>query len=244
MKILIVDYEALARERLVAMLAEAEGGYEVVGEAANGTQAIKLSTSIKPDILLLDIHMPGMSGLEVAMHLSEQEDAPAIIFTTAYDEYALAAFEAQAIAYLLKPVQAEQLLRSLQKASQLKQGQLQELQSATGSQRSHISVKTRGDLQLVPTSDVMYFRADQKYVEMRHPGGVALIEESLKSLEEEFPDRFMRIHRNALIATDAVMGIERDGLGRCYAVLSGCDEKLDVSRRHVTALRQLLKSRG
>jgi len=244
MKVLVVDDEALARSRLISMLQDIGSEYEIVGEAENGADAIEQVTALQPDIILLDINMPGMNGLEVALHISKHENSPAIIFTTAYDEHALAAFEAQAIAYLLKPIQSEQLQQSLQKARQLHHGQLHDLHSETDNKRTHISVKQRGDLQLIPVNDVRYFRADQKYIEMRHSGGVSLIDESLKSLEEEFSEIFIRIHRNALIAVDSISGIERDSLGRSYVMLSGCDEKLDVSRRHVTALRRLLKSRG
>jgi len=244
MKVLVVDDEALARERLIAMLSELGDDYSVVGQAENGMQAIEQVLALQPDTLLLDIHMPKMNGLEVALHLAKHEHAPAIIFTTAYDEHALAAFEAQAIAYLLKPIQAEQLSISLQKARQLQQGQLKDIQGRDESKRTHISVKLRGDLQLIPIADVQYFRADQKYIEMRHSAGTSLIEESLKTLEEEFPEYFIRVHRNALISIKAVTGIERDSLGRSYALLSGCEEKLDVSRRHVTGLRRLLKSKG
>ena len=244
MKILIVDDEALARERLVSMLQELDGDYQVVGEAANGEHAIEQVLALQPDTLLLDIHMPIMNGLEVALHLAKHKNSPAIIFTTAYDEHALAAFEAQAIAYLLKPIQEEQLVTSLQKARQLKHGQLKDLQNTNETKRSHISVKLRGDLQLIPVANVKYFRADQKYIEMRHSGGTSLIEEPLKALEEEFSDNFIRVHRNALIAIKAVIGIERDSLGRSYVLLTGCEERLDVSRRHVAAIRQLLKSKG
>jgi len=244
MNILVVDDEPLARDRLISMLNDIEGDYHVVGEAANGTEAIDKTMALHPDTLLLDIHMPGMNGLEVALHLTKEKNPPAIIFTTAYDEHALAAFEAQAIAYLLKPIQEEQLITSLQKARQLQHGQLKEIQASDKNKRTHISVKSRGDLQLIPIANVQYFRADQKYIEMHHSGGTALIEESLKTLEEEFADNFIRVHRNALVAIDAVTGIERDSLGRCSVTLDGCEERLDVSRRHVTELRRLLKSRG
>ena len=244
MKVLVVDDETLARDRLVSMLQDLDDDYQVVGEAANGMQAIEQVLALQPEVLLLDIHMPGMNGLEVATHLTKHENAPAIIFTTAYDEHALAAFEAQAIAYLLKPIQAEQLAASLKKARQLRHGQLKEIQTRDESKRSHISVKLRGDLQLIPVASVQYFRADQKYIEMRHLGGTSLIEESLKTLEEEFSDTFIRVHRNALIAINAVTGIERDSLGRSYVLLAGCEERLDVSRRHVSVVRQLLKSKG
>jgi len=244
MNVLIVDDEPLARERLAAMLQEIEGDYVLAGEAANGIEALEQIERLQPDIVLLDIHMPGMGGIEVARHLLQREDSPAVIFTTAYDEYALAAFEAQAVGYLLKPVDAAQLTRSLNTACILQEGQLKEVDSVAGTKRSFISFRLRGDLQLVPVSDVRYFRAEQKYVEMRHSDGIALIEESLKSLEDEFADQFVRIHRNALVANKAIAGLERDSLGRSHIRLFGCDERLDVSRRHVSEVRQLLKSRS
>jgi len=244
MNVLIVDDEPLARERLVAMLQEIEGGYVLAGEAANGIEALEQVEALQPDILLLDIHMPGMGGLEVARHLSQQSVSPAVIFTTAYDEHALAAFDAQAVGYLLKPIQAEQLSRTLHTASILHEGQLKEGDAVAGSRRTFISFRLRGDLQLVPVSDIKYFRAEQKYVEMRHSDGIALIEESLKSLEDEFAGQFVRIHRNALVANKAIAGLERDSLGRNHVRLFDCDERLDVSRRHVAEVRRLLKARS
>ncbi len=244
MKILVVDDEALARERLISILSELDHDYDVIGEAENGQQAIEQVTKLQPNIVLLDIKMPGMNGLEAAHHLLKHEKPPAIIFTTAYDEHALAAFEAQAIAYLLKPIQVDQLERSLQTASKLQQGQLQQVQAEVKNERLHISVKLRGDLQLIPVADVRYFRADQKYIEMRHSDGIALIDDALKSLEEEFADKFIRVHRNAIVSINSVIGIERDSLGRSCVLLKGCDERIDVSRRHVADLRRLLKSRG
>lgn len=245
MKLLIVDDEALARERLRSLLGELDAAIEVVGEAVNGQQAIEQARALQPDIILLDIRMPGMDGIEASRHLNALSPPPAIIFTTAYDEHALAAFEANAVGYLLKPIKAERLQQSLDKASSLQKGQLQALQENQQSRaRSHIGVRTRGDLHLIPVADICYLRAEQKYVELRHPNGMALIEESLKTLEEEFGEQFVRIHRNALVALGCISGLEKDSLGRVRVALKGIDDKLDVSRRHVSALRKLLKARG
>lgn len=245
MRLLIVDDEALARERLRSLLSELDMEIEIVGEASNGRQAIEQARDLQPEVILLDIRMPGMDGIEASRHLNALVPAPAIIFTTAYDEHALAAFEANAIGYLLKPVRAERLQQSLVKASSLHKGQLQALQdSQKNSERSHIGVRMRGDLHLIPVAEVCYLRAEQKYVELRHPGGTALIEESLKTLEEEFSQRFVRIHRNALVAPDCIRGLEKDSLGRMRVVLKNMDDKLEVSRRHVSDLRKLLKARG
>ena len=245
MKLLIVDDEALARERLSSILGDLDIEVEVVGEAANGQKAIEQAQALQPDIILLDIRMPGMDGIEASRHLNALSPAPAIIFTTAYDEHALEAFDANAVGYLLKPIKAERLQQSLIKASSLQKGQLQALQeSQQNKARSHIGVRTRGDLQLIPVTDICYLRAEQKYVELRHSGGMALIEESLKTLEEEFGERFVRVHRNALVALGCVSGLEKDSLGRIRVTLKNIEEKLDVSRRHVSALRKLLKARG
>lgn len=253
MKLLIVDDEALARERLRSLLSELDTGsdmkMEVVGEAANGQQAIEQAQALQPDIILLDIRMPGMDGIEASRHLNALSPVPAIIFTTAYDEHALAAFEANAVGYLLKPIKAERLQQSLNKASSLQKGQLQALrESQQNKARSHIGVRTRGDLHLIPVTEICYLRAGQKYVELRYVGGMAsgtaLIEESLKALEEEFSERFVRIHRNALVALECISGLEKDSLGRVRITLKNIDDKLDVSRRHVSALRKLLKARG
>jgi len=245
MRLLIVDDETLARERLCSILAELDIEVDVVGEAANGQQAIEQAQALQPDIILLDIRMPGMDGIEASRHLNALSPAPAIIFTTAYDEHALEAFDANAVGYLLKPVKAERLQQSLTKARSLQKGQLQALQeSRENKARSHIGVRTRGDLQLIPVTDICYLRAEQKYVELRHSGGLALIEESLKTLEEEFGERFVRVHRNALVALGCVSGLEKDSLGRVRVTLKNSEDKLDVSRRHIAALRKLLKARG
>jgi two-component system response regulator AlgR len=242
MKLLIVDDEQLARERLRALVAELDAGHEVVGEAADGDSVLRLVEDLQPDIVLLDIHMPGKNGIDVAQQLAELPNPPAVIFATAYDNHALEAFEAQAIAYLLKPVRLEKLAEAIDKASCLREGQLaglRDLQSRQG--RTHLSLHNRGNLERLPLGRVLYFRAEQKYVVVRHEGGEALLDESLVSLEQEFGDQFVRIHRNALVACAALVGMEKDSLGRARAVIRSCDERLDISRRHVAGVRRLLK---
>jgi two-component system response regulator AlgR len=241
MKVLIVDDEPLARDRLRSLVEEIAGGYEVISEAANGEAALTEIAAKKPDIVLLDIHMPGMDGIEVARQLANDTAAPAIIFATAFDSHALEAFDAHAIAYLLKPVRKEKLENALNTASRLRDGQqvaLQVLQSEQA--RTHLSIRSRGKLERLPVDDVVYFRADSKYVVARYAEGEALLDESLKSLEEEFGNRFIRIHRNALVALDAIEALEKDSLGRSRLRLKECDELLEISRRHVAAVRKLL----
>ncbi len=245
MKVLIVDDESLARDRLRRMIAKI-GGYEVVGEAENGRQANELSQSLLPDIVLMDIRMPGMDGLSAAERIVEQAEAPAVIFCTAYGEYALEAFEVTATGYLLKPVTAEKLEAALAKAQRLTKPQLEAVgqhnRGELPSHRRHLSASSRSGMQLIPVEDVRVLYADQKYVTAYHVNGEALLEDSLKSLEEEFDQRFIRVHRNALVAHSFIEGLERCGQGSYCLRLSNCSFKPQVSRRHLTQLRKLLQS--
>lgn len=242
MKILVCDDEAPARDRLVSMIGELEG-FEAVGQAANGMEALQQTQQLQPDIVLLDIRMPGMDGIEAARHLSGAENPPAVIFTTAYDSYALQAFEASAIDYLLKPVRLERLQEALDKAGKLTRAHINSLdEHHEPDARTHICVRFRGDLQLIPVQDICYFMADQKYVTVRHVNGEVLIEEALKSLEQEFGQQFIRIHRNALVARAFLVGLQKTADGRHVVKLKNCDKQLEVSRRHLSEVRQLLKS--
>ncbi len=244
MKILIADDEALARTRLRRLVEEIDG-YDIVGEAANGREALLLSDKTQPDVLLLDIRMPGMDGLEAARHLATLENPPAVIFTTAYGDHALEAFAAHALDYLLKPIRKERLAQALTHVRKLNRAQSAALSSVDAAQaRSHICARVRGTLQLVPVGEIVYFLADQKYVTVRHSGGSVLIEESLKTLETEFSTAFTRIHRNALVAAAHIIGLERDNDGHVHVRLHGVTERLEVSRRHAAELRQRLVGGG
>jgi two-component system response regulator AlgR len=185
-----------------------------------------------------------MDGLEAARHLSEMEEPPAIIFTTAYEEHALEAFETEAVAYLLKPIREEKLLGAIDKASRLNKAQLLHLNQGEKNVRTHICARVRGNLELIPLPDIYYFQADQKYVTVRHANGEVLIEEPLKSLEEEFKDRFMRIHRNALVSRDHMVGMNKTPEGRFQLVLRDADDLLEISRRHVAEVRRYLKGKA
>jgi two-component system, LytTR family, response regulator AlgR len=232
MRVLIVDDEPPARERLRSMLAE-EGGFEVIGEAGHGEQALQLVESLQPDVVLLDVRMPGVDGLEVARHLAAQPEPPAVIFTTAFDEYALQAFESEAIAYLLKPIRAEKLRAALAKAARLTRPQVQQVALAARepAQRTHVGVRGRDGLKLIPIEEVLCFQADQKYTTVKHLKGEDLIEDSLKALEEEFAASFVRIHRNALVNTRFLERIARDASGQHFVHLRGFPDALEVSRR-------------
>jgi two-component system, LytTR family, response regulator AlgR len=240
-RLLIVDDEPPARERLRHLLEDLRE-VAVVGEAANGNEAVELCERLAPDVVLLDIRMPGMDGIEAARHLSAFDEPPAVIFTTAYDEHALEAFEAQAVGYLLKPVRREKLVRAVRHAARVASPQLLRLaeQSQLGRRRTQLCVRIGHRLTMIPVEDVFYFAAGQKYVTVRHRGGEGLVEESLRALAAEFAPDFVRIHRNSLVALRHVSAVERDAEGRYLVRVAGCDEPLPVSRRHAAqALRQL-----
>lgn len=241
MKVLITDDEPLARERLRRLI-DGIAGAEVAGEAANGREALTLSDRLKPDIVLLDIRMPGIDGLETAMHLASAEPAPAVIFTTAYGDHALAAFDTNAVDYLLKPIRRERLEQALARAHSLNRAQLEATRRVNGADaRSHICARSGERLKLIPVDEVIWLRADHKYVTVRHTDGEVLIEEALKALETEFGSRFLRIHRNCLVARDRIAAIERAADGGAVVCLRDSGERLGVSRRHAARLRDLFR---
>lgn len=234
MKILIVDDEPLARERLRNMLA----GHEVVAEAGNGREALEQAAEHNPDLILLDIAMPVMDGMEVARHLLGQDPQPAVVFCTAYDDRALEAFEASAVDYLVKPVRRERLVQALEKAVRVGPSPLPK---ADGSVRSHLCARLRGSLRLIPIGDIHYFQAEEKYVVVHHARGEDLVEDSLKTLETEFGDRFVRIHRNCLIAQDQLAEVRRSPDGHAQVVLREGGRVLEVSRRCAPGLREKVR---
>jgi two-component system response regulator AlgR len=242
MKVVIADDEPLARERLRSLLAE-QAGTELVAEADNGLEALQACAEHKPDLVLLDIAMPGMDGLEAARHLAAFEPRPAVVFCTAYDAHALSAFEAAAIDYLMKPIRPERLASALERARTLLAGR--ETQVPVNGQakapRSHLCARMRGSLRLIPIDDVHYLQAEEKYVVVHHARGEDLIEESLKSLEDEFGPRFLRIHRNCLVARHELVELRRDGEGHTHAILRHGRAPLEVSRRALSHLREQVK---
>ena len=246
MKILIVDDEKPARDRL-RQLVEDLGGHDVVGEAGNGEEALSLTDELGPDVVLLDIRMPGMDGIETAHHLNTMSDPPAVVFATAYDEYAIDAFDARAIGYVLKPVRRERLERALEHAQRLTASALSELSGDPGmaSRRSHVCARVKGELRLIPIDQVRCFVADQKYTNVHHHGGQNLIDDSLKSLEEEFSEDFVRIHRGALVRVAEIGRLEKQADGKTRVVLRGdskdATEPLIISRRHVADVKRRLR---
>lgn len=240
MKVLIVDDEAPARTRLRRLL-EAIDGMEVVGEAADGHGALEAQRKLRPDLLLLDIRMPVLDGLEVARQLARLPQPPAVIFTTAYSEHALEAFDTAALDYLVKPVRTERLAQALQRVQRLTPAALEGSGEEGG--RKHLTVRKHGGLHLIPFNEITYFQADNKYVTAYLPGREELLEESLKQLEEEYGERLLRIHRNALVRLEALEGLEKDGEGRCYVTLHGAGRGPEISRRHLAEVRRVLRSK-
>ena len=238
MRVLIADDEAPARERLRSLLTEIPD-IEVVGEAVNGEQALRLTVDAAPDVVLLDIRMPGMDGIEAARQINSLVEPPAVIFTTAYDEYAVTAFDTNAVGYLLKPIRKEKLAEALGRAGRLTRPQMQTLASNVEPQkkRTHIAARHREGLRLIPVEEVLYFFAEQKYTTVKHVKGEDLIEDSLRSLEEEFDPSFVRIHRNALVSVRYLEGIDRNTEGQYFVRLRGCQAPLQVSRRMASELR-------
>lgn len=236
--VLIVDDEQPARERLRSLLSGIPD-VRVVGEADSGAAALGQVAALAPDVVLLDVRMPGIDGIETARHLNALEAPPAVIFATAYDEYALPAFESHAAGYLLKPIRAEKLAAALARASRPTRAQLQQIAGAARqAARTHIAARTRQGLKLIPLESVQYFLAEQKYTTVRHLEGEDLIEDSLRTLEEEFGARFVRIHRNALVGVRHLERIERGAEGQYLVRVRGCDAPLAVSRRMAGELRE------
>lgn len=241
MKVLIADDEAPARNRLKSLLADIPD-VVVAGEAGNGREVLSLAAEELPDVLLLDIRMPVMDGIEAAEHAQKLFRPPAIIFTTAYDSHAMQAFELNAVDYLLKPIRSERLQAALGKARALRPGQVQALHAMVP-QRTHFSIHERGRVLLIPLAEVIYLRAELKYLTLRTAEREYLLEDSLSQIEQEFPEHFLRIHRSCLVKRDAVQGFERrqedDGETHWVVLLKGLQETLPVSRRQQHIVREL-----
>jgi two-component system, LytTR family, response regulator AlgR len=245
LRLLIVDDEAPARRRLREVLEDCgrDLALEVVGEADNGLTALAAVEQAQPDALLLDIRMPGMDGIEVAQHLQKLPHPPAVIFTTAYDSYACQAFEVNAIDYLMKPVRATRLAAALTKVNGLTRSMLEALREAHPKARTHLSLSEKGRLVLVPIDDILYFKAELKYVTVKTAAREYLLEESLIKLESEFGDRFLRVHRNCLVARGKIEQIGKaPGPEESHTIhLRGLEESLPVSRRQYSQIRELLR---
>ncbi len=251
LRVLLVDDEPLARQRLARLLAEYDN-YHIVAEAGNGQAALDWLTRHHADLVLLDIQMPGLTGLEVAEKLMTVLPAsgpkPAIIFCTAYDEYALNAFKVDAVDYLLKPIRKEDLSKAMQKASRWieQQPDAAATKDVARCTRTHISARTHQGLQLIAITDIYSFQADQKYITVKYTTsantvGEVLIDEPLKLLEDEFEQHFVRIHRNALVAKEKIDRLETVDSSVHLLYLKGVDEGMSVSRRHLPGVRKLMR---
>jgi two-component system response regulator AlgR len=227
---------------MTALVEELGSPYQLVGEAANGDEALLLYKKLGPDLVLMDIRMPGMDGLEAAQVLAQSDEPPAVIFTTAYEEHALQAFESAALDYLLKPVRKERLLAALQRSQRLTRSQLVSV-SLKEEEPPLLHASYRGGLKTLPLDQVIYLRADSKYVMARYEGGELLLEESLKALQARYGEWLLRIHRNALIVRRHLAGLEKGNDGILRAVMHGCDEALEVSRRHLPEVRRILRGK-
>jgi two-component system response regulator AlgR len=241
-KILIVDDEKPARDRLSRMVGELDS-HELVGEAVNGLEALGMAQSLEPDIVLLDIRMPGMDGIEAARHIAKLDEPPAVIFVTAFSDHALEAFETHAVDYLLKPVKQERLQTALDATIRPTRAQTSRSNGVLSGlePRQHICARVRGSLVLVPIGNIYYFHAEQKYVTVRHTEGEVLIEDALKGLETEFGDRFHRIHRNALVSLSRLAGMQSEDDGQCVT-FRDIEDTLEVSRRHLPGVRKIIRN--
>jgi two-component system, LytTR family, response regulator AlgR len=244
LRVLIVDDEAPARRRLKELLADCgeRVALQIVGEASNGREALELAGQHQPDLVLLDIRMPEIDGIEVARHLQKLDAPPAIIFTTAYDAYAIKAFEVHAVDYLLKPIRAARLEEALTRARLLTPPKDETLRVLQPEGRTNLCAQERGRIHLIPVADIVYLKAELKYVTARTAEREFLLEESLTKLEQEFAERYVRIHRNCLVARAAIRGFERvhdEGEGHWVVMLNGIVEKLAVSRRQQHVVREI-----
>ncbi|TSA15010.1 MAG: DNA-binding response regulator [Betaproteobacteria bacterium] len=246
LRVVLVDDEVPARARLRELITDCAPQIPatVVGEAGNGKEALELLASVSADVLLVDIRMPQMSGIEFARHAQLLEPPPAIIFVTAYDAYAIKAFELRALDYLLKPVRRARLLAALARARDMASPGREALRGLESAPRRHLSVPERGRISLVPVTDILYLKAELKYVTIHTAEREYLLEESLTHLEQEFAESFVRIHRNCLAAKSRIRGFEKaemqEGEQGWVVLLEGCAEKLAVSRRQWPLVKGLV----
>ncbi len=244
LKVLIVDDEALARARLRTLLGDCKSPSACVeGEAANATQAIEQLRRQPVDVVLLDIHMPGANGLTLAATLRTMPQAPAVVFVTAHAEHAVQAFEIEAVDYLTKPVRLERLQQALQKVERLA---LVNKRLEPDSPEEVLVIQERGRTERVPLSEVIYLKAELKYITVRTVAKSYILDGAISELEEKYPTQFMRIHRNALVARRAVRALEKHfdpQEGEGWAVrLNGVEELLMVSRRQLTVVREAIET--
>jgi two-component system response regulator AlgR len=235
LNILVVDDEPLAVERLCELLQEIPNCH-IVGKAANSEQAWQVINTVNPDLVLLDIAMPGESGLQLAARIQTLDSPPLVVFCTAYDEHALKAFDAHAIDYLLKPIRRERLLESVERASRLKQV------AQTSAHKQYVTASVGGVLRRIALADIFYLHAEEKYTVVHHRDGEHILDQTLKDLEHNFPGQFIRIHRNCLVKREQVNRVRRDTEGHVWAILNDVAIPLEVSRRCASELKEWFKN--
>lgn len=242
MKCLIVDDESLARTRLKAILSDVSKDFNII-ESDNGQDALNKCNDYAPEVVFLDIRMPGMSGMEVAQHLTAFKNPPAVVFTTAYNEFALEAFDANAIDYLLKPIRRDRLKIALKKLRPMDPEKYTSL--PLDEPRQNFALTEKGRIRLVPLEDVIYFRADSKLVRLRTIDGEHVISEVLNSLEDELDDKFLRVHRNALVSKMHIDALTKDeAIGKWLVHFKTVADTLEVSRRQTTRVRKWLRNKS
>lgn len=247
LRLFLVDDEIPALNRLKDVLSDCAAvfAHEVVGTAANGMTALAQLAEIRADVVILDIQMPQMSGIEVARKLLDFSHPPLVIFATAFEDYGVAAFDVRAVDYLLKPIRQDRLLAALHRAEEMRQTRPVSVEQASGA-RTHFSVTERGRVHLIPVQDAVYLKAEQKYITLRTLAREYLLEDSLTRIEEEFGSRFVRVHRNCLVACDALAGFERQvqsgGDAHWVVILRDLPERLPVSRRQQHVIKDFGKT--
>ncbi|WP_417531556.1 LytR/AlgR family response regulator transcription factor [Marinobacter lipolyticus] len=239
-KVLIADDEPLARDRLRRLIQDIPG-YRVCGEAVDGDSTLRQVAELAPDILLLDIRMPGTDGMDAAATINQLDHPPAIIFCTAYDHYAIKAFDVSAAAYLLKPVRREALSEALARSGQVNRVQQQTLAARGAEYTGQLAIKTHRGTELIDIGAILYCEADQKYVTIHHTRGEIVSDYTLKELEQCHPKSLLRIHRHTLVGVSFIQALTRDGQGHSSVVLRDGLGQLPVSRRHASAVRQWLQ---
>lgn len=254
LRVLIADDEPLARLRLRSLLADVVAPpLAVVAEAGSGAEALHALARTPIDLVLLDIHMPGLDGLELARRLKSLDAAPAVVFVTAHAEHALQAFELAAIDYLTKPVRRERLQEALSRAAQHRGLAAVPVPAAAAAEPATLVVSDRGRVLRLPVAEVVYLKAEMKYVTLRTLSHAYVLDDALSDLEQRLGEAVLRIHRNALVARAAVRALERrvlpgddaDEGGEIWAVqLAPSGEWLPVSRRQVAAVREALEAHG
>ncbi|MDZ7870277.1 MAG: LytTR family DNA-binding domain-containing protein [Rheinheimera sp.] len=236
MRVLIVDDEPLARSRLSRLLAQIPG-YQLVAEAENGVQALQLCADLTPDLVFLDIEMPGADGLSVAADLARNQPPPAVIFVTAHPQHALAAYQVAPADYLLKPIGLVQLQQCLDRLGVSTRVHLEKQKASAPRLSFRIGLEQRSIL----LSQLFYLQAEDKYVRLVYQGGEALTETSLKQLQEKYPQQLMRIHRNTLVLAERICGISRSAEGQHLLMLRDCPVQPEISRRELAQIRELLQ---